>query len=548
MNSGTQSVVTVMSDYVGPLEPFAVVVAVPDDVTMERVGSIRREFVDRIDQISAPRYHEFWEMDPCDPGQVQQEWERDLRVSTSGDNFLGANMDLGPTRKVPKELLLNVKTEEKNGEYTFFMPEAEQTFVDLVRARGWVLSAAMEQAITTYTSSGSRFVLAEVDPKRIELVGGERAQLSPIRFWSDRPYTRLPSKLGRLAASGAQELFLFVLDHQKRFSTTNYEVGSPPTNIEVDYEFKEEEKTVYLKERMAELFAGLHDTWLARHPRTFWLEYAWKADGCGEPCPNDPILINELLTLGGEIFERGVSDEEKNPKPPPMTDEEKNKAKLELEGLMPKERPKHKKMLEEERRELAVRRALLERHHYVITRLHHRYSDDGLPNDVEFGPVEGGLEGGIWLPKGEKKELSQEVKPADANRLQTRFVNFHPWKGMQACETPERYRWGKPPRTYRGLRKIWVVEDLARKSRTEVNPAYVIQSPIPSLGLVRQTPKPAGDGGLDGGVGDGEKSKGCGCRVADQETGHQSSRLFLGLLALVGTLLGRRATRRHGRR
>jgi MYXO-CTERM domain-containing protein len=538
MNRGDQSVVSVISDYQGPFEPFAVVLAVPSDVTLERVSSIRREFVDRVDQMSAPRYHEFWESDPCDPTTVTQEWERDLRVQTGGDNFLGSSMDLGPTRKVPKELLLSVKTEQKSGEYTFFMPKEEQTFEDLLKERGWVLTGPMQQAITAYAGQGNKFVLAEVDPNRVELIGSEKGQLSPIRFWSDQRYSKLPEKLGRLAADGAQELFVFVLDTEHRYTTKNYEIANAPTNIEVDYQYPYNGKDIYLKERMAELFAGLHDRWLAQHPKTFWLEYVWKSEDCGQPCPNDPLLINELLTLGGEVFENKVPDEERSPKPTKRTEEEEQKVKLELDGLPVADRPKRKKMLEEERKELFKRKALLARHQYIITRMHHRFSDDGLPNDVEIGAGDGGLEGGIGVPKGKDREVSREVKPAQDFKYQSRFINFHPWMGMQACESPERYRWGKPPRTYRGLRKIWVVEDLFRKSRTEVKVEEVVETPIPDLNLThKQRVDP--DAGTDAGVDAAKKGKGCGCRVAGAD-GKKTGLSAILAMAAAALLVGRR--------
>ncbi len=510
MNRGEQSAVSVMPDYDGPYEPFAIVLAVPGDVTLDRISTLRREYVDRVDQISAPRFHEFWEMDPCEPGKVLQEWERDLRV-TGEDNFLGSGADIGPTRRVPKELLLNMKVEEKAGEYTFSVPAEEQTFIDYTKSRGWVLTPKMEQAITRYEGTGVRFVLGEIDHNRLELIGGERSQLSPIRFWTDHRYTKIPVRLGRMAAKGAQELFVLVLDAEKRFTTTNYPVAYPPTNIEVEYIAKEPTGEFYVKERMGELFGALHDRWLAKHPTTFWLEYAWSADGCGQPCPNDPLLINEILTLGGEIFERGVPEEERNPKPPKMTDDEKRQMQIELEGHPPQERPKYKKMMEEDRKELYRRRGVLDRQHYVLTRLHHRYEDAGIPHDVEIGPTDQGLVGGIELPKGKTGDLPMDVKEAKETRMQTRFVNFHPWKGMQSCENPERWRWGKPPRSYRGLRKIWVVEDIVRKSRTQITPERVVRDRIDSLGLTGEPPKPV----VDAGVGDtaAQKGRGCGCRV-----------------------------------
>ena len=523
MNKGEQSVVSVMPDYDGPFEPFALVLAVPSDVTLERIVTLRREYVDRVDQLSAPRFHEFWEEDPCDPDKPLQEWERDLRVTTSGDNFLGGSANLGGTKKVPKEMLLSMKTETKQGEYTFMFPEGEQSFLEFAKGRGWVFTPQMEQAVNEYQGKGWKFVLGEVDPNRIELIGGERAQMSPIRFWTNQPYRTVPSRLGMLSATGPQELFVFTIDPEKHYAPKNYEVAFPPTNVTVDF---------VVKERMGEFFAGMHDIWLAKHPKTWWLEFAWSSDGCGQPCPNEPLLINELLTLGGEVFEQSVADDERNPKPPPMTDAEKANLKMAQDEAKPADRLKVKKQFDEDRKELFRRRGVLDRNHYIVTRLHHRVSEETFPTDVELTPINGGLQGGILIPTGQKGDIAIDVKPADAERLQTRYLFFHPWKGMQQCEKPERYRWAKPPRTYRGLRKTWVVEDLARKSRTQIKPADVVRTPLPEFGLTGEPPK-AVDAGIDGGLEGGSVRSGCHCSVpgAAQPRGVGTVFGVLGLLS-----------------
>jgi len=33
------------------------------------------EFLSRFEQLSAPRYHAFYEKDPCEPGEVEQDWD-----------------------------------------------------------------------------------------------------------------------------------------------------------------------------------------------------------------------------------------------------------------------------------------------------------------------------------------------------------------------------------------------------------------------------------------------------------------------------------------
>ena len=223
-----------------------------------------------------------------------------------------------------------------------------------------------------------------------------------------------------------------------------------------------------------------------------------------------------------------MPDEEKNPTPPPLTDEEKASRKNELAEAKPADRPKVKKQLDADRKELYRRKGVLDRNHYVITRLHHRVSEETLPIDVEFGPTDEHIEGGIKLPTGPNGDLPLDIKKSEADRMQTRFVNFHPWIGMQNCETPERYKWGKPPRTYRGLRKIWVVEDLARRSRTQIKPENVVRTPLPEYGLTGELPKSA-DAGADGGLDGSSRGKACHCSVP----GHTRSSSWLDVLALA---------------
>src|SRR5690606_38503316 len=118
MHRGERTVVTVMTDYDGPSQPFALVMPLPEDVSMDHVTTLKRDFVSRLDQLTAPRFHEFWEMDPCESGKTEQEWERNLTASAE-TAFLGGG---SPTsgQKVAKEMTLTVEPEFKHAsEYTF---------------------------------------------------------------------------------------------------------------------------------------------------------------------------------------------------------------------------------------------------------------------------------------------------------------------------------------------------------------------------------------------------------------------------------------------
>ena len=501
MKKGNVTAVTVMSDYEGSLDPFAMVLVVPADVTADHVTTLKREYVDRLDSISAPRFHEYWEQDPCDPGPVEQEWQRNMKADSSSA-FLGGGDMPQSSQKVAKELSLDVQAKQKEGEYTFTLLGKDESVAGWLKSKGYSVPAGAEQAVLPYVQAGMRLVVAQVDTKRIELVGGDRAQLSPIRFWTEQPYAAIPDRVGLLNAGGKQELIVYVLDPEQRYESKNYKNLFPPTNVEVDFS---------VKERIGEFYAALQDIIDQKSPGAFLNEYAWPGDGCGQPCATEPIGIAELLSLGGDVFELSVPKEEKQPKPPELTKEEAAAFKEATKELKPKERKAKEKQAKEDRKTVVARQALVARHKYVVSRMHYRYDDKSLPNDPQFGPASGAVEGGVAQPKGQKREASTEVVPASQNKFQVRYNNFHPWVPVIQCPNPDRYRWGKAPRDYRGLRKTWIAEDLTRKSRTQIKPAAVLKTPIPSLGLTGAAPAASAavaDAGPDAGTGGDAKADG----------------------------------------
>ena len=523
MKKGPVTVVSVMPDYQGSLEPFAVVLAVPADAGPEHVVTIKREYIDRLDMLSAPRFWEFWEQDPCDQGPVEQEWQRDLSVKGAG--FLGGGPVAGPgARKVDKELLFDTHAKQKEGEYTITVLEPGASPVPWLKSHGYAAPPRADEVVAPYLGQGMRFAIAEVDTKRVELIGSDRAQLSPIRYYTEQPFDTLPNRLGLLNApqNDKQEIVVYVLDQERRFQTGNYTNYQPPTNIEVDFD---------VKERIGEFYNALYDIILAKTPEAFLLEYAWSIDGCGQPCATEPLAISDILSLGADVFELAVPDEEKHPKPPELSKEEKETYKEEWKELKPKERKEKAKALEEERTRVAEVKALVGRNKFVLSRLHYRYDDKTLSRDPKFVAAPNAVEGGIALPKGEKHDASLEVKDAKENRLQTRYNNFHNWKPVIKCQSPDRFRWGKSPPDYRGLRKTWITEDLTRKSRTQIKPAKMVKTPLPALGLgMKQEPV---DAGADAGADAAAKSGSCGCRAAgERPRDGVFAMLVLGLAAL----------------
>ena len=458
MKDGGTSVVSVMTDTEGPEAPFALVLAVPSDVKQSQLRVLKRGAVERLEELTAPRFFEFWEQDPCDTSEQEQIWERDLSASKSKD-FLGGAKLLGSTKKTRKELRLHLETDFRTAGVEYRLSVVGSTIATWLKKKGYTVPSG----VNTEQHDG-KWVVAEVDTRKVQLGGRGETLLSPIRFETKQPYA-IASTIGLPHVAGKHELLVYVLDPKQRFEAANYPNRYPPTNLQADFK---------LKERMGEFYVALHDKMLSKEKNSVLTEYVWSTTGCGQPCTNSPLHLHELLTLGADVFERGVSSTDKNPKPPPRTEEEQAK----YDAMSKPERFQ----LDKADREVARRRALIDRRgDYVLTRLHYRFDKATLPKALELRPG-AAKQGGVSIPQGPEGTLPQGVQ-GGGNTFQTRVVHLHPNKKVVKCDAPKRYRWGKPPRTFRGNRKIWVADQLASRRRSQVNLSEVLLTSVPSLGI-----------------------------------------------------------------
>jgi len=471
LSSGGTNVVTILPDYQGALSPFAVIVPVPADVTPARVNTLKREFVDRIETISAPRFAEFWEMDACEPGKAAQEWERDLTVGSAPGIMGGAPPEA--TVKVAKELLLDVNAQTKQGEYKLNVLDSADAVKSWLSGKNLTLPTGGSESLIEYAGKGYKFLVAEVDVNRLELVGGDRAQLSPLRYWTNEDASHIAARFGLPSIAAAHELFVYPLVPEQRMQVTNYPTKAAPTNLTIDFA---------AKERMGEFYTGLYDRFAEKSPGTFLLEYAYSTADCGKPCPTDPLLPSELMSLGGDVIDAKLPKSELRPKPPEPTEDEKAVLEATLAALSGKEKADAKREWQEQRDELAARRALLARQMYVLSRLHYRYGKTQLPLDPQLGPG-GPVKGGTALPLGKDGAADPAVAGGEQNEFQVRYNSLHPSISKTTCDSPESSRWGRAPKTYRGTKKIWAATDLSRKNRKQIKLEDTLISPSADLGF-----------------------------------------------------------------
>ena len=440
LKAGESNIVSVMPHYSGPISNFAVVLLVPKDVKLENVTTLERAAIEHLDTVSAPRFHEFWEMEPCETAAQQQTWEIDLKVK--GAEPPPAYSDPAASR----EMRTKFEPAFVSGEYRFSLASTSAELSAKLNALGF--KGALSEAELSAKYSDYQYLIAEVDTAKISLTGATAALLSPIRFITNSDYT-VPLTAGLASADGGQESVIYVLDREKAYAPANYDATPVPTNLKVKFD---------IKEKMGEFYAGLHDAMLAKDPNRWLIEYAWKSDECGQPCSVDPIYIDEIMGLGGDVFEATLEEAERSPEAPEMTESEAAAYK-ELDTAS-------QKILLEQRAELSHRKAILSRQKYVISRFHHRYSKEkGLTKDLKIAAAPA-MRGGIQIPTGAEGTLVNAIDVGgELNQMQARYVNLHNTQREPDCAEPKFGRWGKPPMSYRGAKKIWQAMDTAMKKR-----------------------------------------------------------------------------------
>lgn len=127
---------------------------------------------------------------------------------------------------------------------------------------------------------------------------------------------------------------------------------------------------------------------VAQHEGAVVTEYSWNASSC-DPCPVPALTESEVQTLGGDVTQMSASSA-------------------------------------------------------VLTRLHHRYTSQGLSEDLIFREAPS-IVGGRGMPDREGKMREESAAPAPSNNFQGRYVILHRWEGEIACDEPERGHWGSPP-------------------------------------------------------------------------------------------------------
>jgi hypothetical protein len=340
--------------------------------------------------------------------------------------------DAGRSTKSLKINVVKIEAKFDVAEYQILILSAKEAagLEQWLNLNKYKIPPQAEELLRPYVEGGSKFFVAKVDPRKVQMVDGHAA-LSPLRFHYDSDEFSLPIRLGLANSPGKQDLIVSILSPDKRYEVANYQNVFIPTNFDVH---------ASVKSRFAEFYAALFDKTVEANPRAVVTEYAWtsiptpvynSSYHC-DPCP--PVIPDnqDMITLGGDIIGGPVN-----------------------QGG------------------------------YVLTRLHARYGKNDMKDDLRFRyarPVTGGRE--VYSRSG----IEYGAVPSTQNHFQARYAIRYPWTGEITCKNPQRAVWGPNPNG--APNQVIAASRVAFAPRGQLDLAQVIRRDIWEIGFKKAAPPP----------------------------------------------------------
>ena len=274
-----RTVISMLNDYQGPLQDFALVVPVPQLLAREQIHVGDKAIFDRVDAYSAPRLAEYFDDDPC------MQRKRALEMAAQSAPSVADRSEA----KLKKSLGVTVEAAYTIGEYDIVILSAKQS--DGLEAwliqNGYRIPRGAARALRPYVRQEMRFFVAKVNMHEQAQTG--LSYLRPLQFAFESEKFMLPIRLGMINADGPQDLIAYIMTRNGRVESTNYRTVKLPANMELPVgirgDFPEFYKALFTHQAQGN---GL---------RVVFTEYFWNMNGC-DPCSADPLTADELRSAG----------------------------------------------------------------------------------------------------------------------------------------------------------------------------------------------------------------------------------------------------------
>jgi hypothetical protein len=286
VRDGKHSVISMLNDFKGSLNDFALVVPVPQVLEKGQVRIGDKRLFDRLDAYSAPRMAEYYDPDPCPVGQRYAAM-REMDAMKSA-----APASNGQAKKKNDSALgVTVEASYTVGEYDIVMLSAKQSngLETWLYENGYKMPKGAAAALKPYVAQDMKFFVAKVNLK--EQAGTGVQYLRPLQFAFDSEKFMLPIRLGMINADPKkpQDLIAYVLTRNGRVESANYRTVKLPANENFPPAIKKDFNTFY--KAMFDYQAKQEEH------RVVFTEYFWDMGWC-DPCADEPLNRKELNQAG----------------------------------------------------------------------------------------------------------------------------------------------------------------------------------------------------------------------------------------------------------
>jgi hypothetical protein len=283
VRDGDRSVITMSSDYQGPVAEFAMIVPTPSVLPRKNVTTVPTKTVDHLDSYTAPRLVEYFDPDPCGGAPVFEE----APVVEKACGIFGCGGREEKTRRDGARALgVRIISEYAVGIYDIQILSAKQSdgIVTYLQGEGYKLPEGAADALQGYIGMGMKFFVAKVNLTRH--AAGKVQELEPLQISFRSRDFMLPLQLGKVNGDGPQDLLVMTMTRKGRTTLANYSLDDIPTDKEIP---------VFVKDMFPQFYRAMF-TRAAKGSGAF-LEYAWDMSWC-DPCAADPLTYDEFRALG----------------------------------------------------------------------------------------------------------------------------------------------------------------------------------------------------------------------------------------------------------
>ena len=280
--NGDRTILTMVNDFQGAIEDFAMVIPVPVAIKREQVNIGKRTAIDKLDAFSQPRLVEYFDPDPCAPagrGDMENLTGTAPRATAPAPVARKASGNLGVTVedrfKVKEYEIVILSAKESNGLETW------------LRQNGYNIPKGASELLSPYIKQKLKFFVAKIDLKEFKKAGNK--SLRPLQIAYQSPKFMLPIRLGMINSRGEQDLVVYILSPKGRAELTNYRTVKIPTDTEIPEYVKSEFGSFYK--------ATFQKVYEREQKKVAFLEYAWDTGNC-DPCSTEPPSTAELKAAG----------------------------------------------------------------------------------------------------------------------------------------------------------------------------------------------------------------------------------------------------------